>query len=192
MHHIAAKEMVPDVITIAVWNPSWRSTAVKVFSDNVTVVSALSSGSACDPLLIHPLLPTLLLCILLHGVTILSHGWHAQHCSRCTVERHVRLYCFSVPLAPGILQAYGSGHHRYLTLCTQAGFSPLLLTEHKLCMSLAHLASQGLSNQIIKSYYIRAGLGDPFAGDSFPLLQHILPAIKHLPITPAIIRILQD
>ena len=45
--------MVPVLIAIAVWGPSWRSTTVQVFSDNLAVVSALSSGSAHDPLMMH-------------------------------------------------------------------------------------------------------------------------------------------
>ena len=51
--HIAAKEMVPVVIAVAVWGRPWSSSAVQVFSDNMAVVCAISSGSARDPLLMH-------------------------------------------------------------------------------------------------------------------------------------------
>ena len=52
-YHIAAKEMVPVVVAIAVWGHDWQSCSVLVRSDNMAVVSALSSGSAKDPLLMH-------------------------------------------------------------------------------------------------------------------------------------------
>ena len=51
--HIAAKEMVPVVLAVAVWGPGWRSSTVQAFSDNMAVVCALSSGLARDPLLMH-------------------------------------------------------------------------------------------------------------------------------------------
>ena len=52
-YHIAAKEMVPVVIAVAVWGPTWSSAKVLAFFDNMAVVSALSAGSAWDPLLMH-------------------------------------------------------------------------------------------------------------------------------------------
>ena len=52
-YHIAAKEMVPVVIAIAVWGADWPSQPVLVHSDNMAVVCAISSGSAKDPLLMH-------------------------------------------------------------------------------------------------------------------------------------------
>ena len=51
--HIAAKEMVPVVLAVAVWGPGWRSSTVQAFSDNMAVVCALSSGWARHPLLMH-------------------------------------------------------------------------------------------------------------------------------------------
>ena len=51
--HIAAKEMVPVVIAIAVWGQNWQASMVQVFSDNMSVVCALTTGVARDPLLMH-------------------------------------------------------------------------------------------------------------------------------------------
>ena len=51
--HIAAKEMVPVVLAVAVWGPGWRSSTVQAFSDNMAVVCALSLGLARDPFLMH-------------------------------------------------------------------------------------------------------------------------------------------
>ena len=52
-YNIAAKEMVPVVLAIALWGPTWASKTVRVESDNMAVVCALSSGAAKDPLLMH-------------------------------------------------------------------------------------------------------------------------------------------
>ena len=51
--HIAVKEMVPVVIAIAIWGKLWQSSTVQVFSDNMSVVCALTGGVARDPLLMH-------------------------------------------------------------------------------------------------------------------------------------------
>ena len=44
----SSEKKVLVVIAIALWGLSWRSTTVQVFSDNIMVVSGLSSGSASD------------------------------------------------------------------------------------------------------------------------------------------------
>ena len=50
---IAAKEMVPVVIAVAIWGPRWSGSAIQAFTDNIAVVCALSAGTARDPLLMH-------------------------------------------------------------------------------------------------------------------------------------------
>lgn len=52
-YHIAAKEMVPVVVAAALWGPDWHTSTIQVFSDNMAVVCALSTGTARDPLLMH-------------------------------------------------------------------------------------------------------------------------------------------
>jgi hypothetical protein len=52
-YHIAAKELVPVVMAVALWGAPWQSTTVLVRSDNAAVVAALTSGSARDPILMH-------------------------------------------------------------------------------------------------------------------------------------------
>ena len=78
LHHIAAKEMVPVVIALAVWGAHWKSSGVLVMSDNMAVVGALSSGAARDPPRIH-----LLRC--LHFSVLISSYllWHGM----CLEER---------------------------------------------------------------------------------------------------------
>ena len=173
-------------MAVAVWGRSWRSTTVQVFSDNIVLVSALSWGSARDPLLMH-----LLHC--LHFFANRSHSWRTKHYSRCTVKGNVGKILL---LPPGTkctfqsastpaghaaqitrrditrledtvskyltwaLQAYGSGHRCCITFCTQAGLSPLSLTEHKLCMFVAHMGSQALASHnkvIFVSCLLHAG-----------------------------------
>ena len=51
--HIAAKEMVPVVIAVAVWGKQWPSRAVLVKSDNMAVVASLNSGACKDQSLMH-------------------------------------------------------------------------------------------------------------------------------------------
>ena len=48
--HIAAKEMVPVVISVAIWGHEWAGCLLRVRSDNMVVVHA---GTAKDPLLMH-------------------------------------------------------------------------------------------------------------------------------------------
>ena len=51
--NIAVKEMVPVVIAVAIWGQKWSKCTVMVRSDNMSVVYALSSGTAKDPQLMH-------------------------------------------------------------------------------------------------------------------------------------------
>lgn len=51
--HIAAKGMVPVVVALAMWGARWTSSSVMIRSGNMAVVSAINSGSAKDPLLMH-------------------------------------------------------------------------------------------------------------------------------------------
>ena len=51
--HIAAKQLVPIVIAIAIWGAEWQASTVFIRSDNQAVVSSLSLGSAKDATLMH-------------------------------------------------------------------------------------------------------------------------------------------
>lgn len=51
--NIAAKELVPVVISVAIWGQDWAKHRVLVRSDNMAVVHALTAGTARDPLLMH-------------------------------------------------------------------------------------------------------------------------------------------
>ena len=120
------------------------------------------------------------------------------------MEENVSLY-LGKALAPSTLRFYHTGQCHYIAFCQDANFQPLPLSEHTLCIFVAHLASEGLTHQTIKSYlsalrhyHIMSGRGDPFI---VPLLQYVLRGIKRspthaprqprLPITPAILRLLK-
>lgn len=106
-------------------------------------------------------------------------------------------------VAPSTLLSYQSGQRRFLRFCADAGFQPLPLTENVLSLYVAHLASEGLVPQTIKSYlsalrffHIMAGNGDPFTPGAFPRLQYVIRGIKRasrtpvrprLPITPSLL-----
>ena len=51
--HIAAKELVPVVLTAALWGPHWTRQRISFRSDNMAVVEFLKSGTSHDPLLMH-------------------------------------------------------------------------------------------------------------------------------------------
>ena len=51
--NIAAKELVPIVISAAVWGASWRGKSIRFLSDNQAVVTCLTNRSAQDPCMVH-------------------------------------------------------------------------------------------------------------------------------------------
>ena len=51
MMNIAAKELLPLVVAVAIWGPYCRASRVTFYSDNAAVVQALESRSAKDPAL---------------------------------------------------------------------------------------------------------------------------------------------
>ena len=51
--HIAAKELVPIVVAVAIWGPHWKGRRVCCYCDNIAVVFALNKGSARDPQLMR-------------------------------------------------------------------------------------------------------------------------------------------
>ena len=120
-----------------------------------------------------------------------------------SLENNVSRY-IAQALAPTTFRAYQSGQRRFLRFCTEAGLQPLPLSENLLCLFVAHLASEGLVPQTIKSYllavrhfHIVAGHGDSFTPGSFPRLQYVLRGVKRaprqpsrprLPITPHLLR----
>ncbi len=52
-HHIAAKELVPILLAVAVWGHEWVGQRVLCRCDNAAVVAVINSGTAKDPLLMH-------------------------------------------------------------------------------------------------------------------------------------------
>ena len=114
--HIAAKELVPVVVAVALWGPVWTASMVKAFSDNMAVVCALSAGTAHDPLLMH-----LLRC--LHFFC--AHfriGVQAQHVAG------------ALNTAADALSR--NKHHVFLSCCPQAPPNPLLVPQPLLDMLL--------------------------------------------------------
>lgn len=113
-------------------------------------------------------------------------------------------------IAPSTARVYATGQKRYLSFCRDSKSAPLPTSEHKLCLFVAHLASEGLQHSSIKGYLsavrrlqIVQGLGDPFVA-SWPMLECTLRGIKmrqakkvatrpasRLPITPDILRLLR-
>ena len=51
--NIAVKELVPILVSAAVWGSSWRGTVVLFVSDNQAVVTCLTNRTAHDPLIAH-------------------------------------------------------------------------------------------------------------------------------------------
>ena len=51
--NIAVKEMLPIVMSTALWGRAWRGSLISIFSDNDAVVTCLNSKSAREPRLAH-------------------------------------------------------------------------------------------------------------------------------------------
>jgi hypothetical protein len=71
--NIAVKEMVPVVISVAIWGREWAKSLLSVKTDNMAVVHALTAGTAKDPLLMH------LLCCLHFFTATGQIGIRARH-----------------------------------------------------------------------------------------------------------------
>ena len=71
--NIAVKEMVPVVISVAIWGREWAKSLLSVRTDNMAVVHALTAGTAKDPLLMH------LLCCLHFFTATGQIGIRARH-----------------------------------------------------------------------------------------------------------------
>ena len=124
-----------------------------------------------------------------------------------TLENYVSHF-IGQALAPSTVQTYRCGQRRFSCFCRDAGLKPFPLTDRLLCLFVSHLAADGLTHQIIKSYlsavwyfHITNGHGDPFSSRAFPLLQYVLRGIKwsprpplctHLPITPSILKAMRS
>ena len=71
--NIAAKELVPIVITAALWGAQWAGHSICFHSDNMAVVAILGKGSSTDRLLMH-----LLRCLLFYAAYFTFHI-HSEH-----------------------------------------------------------------------------------------------------------------
>ena len=67
--HIAAKELAPIVVAVAVWGHLWKGHRICCYCDNIAVVFALNKGSARDPHLMR-LLRTLFFFSAVHDITL--------------------------------------------------------------------------------------------------------------------------
>ena len=52
-HQIAIKELIPIVVTCAVWDHQWQNKQVLVMSDNMAVVEVISALSSRDSTIMH-------------------------------------------------------------------------------------------------------------------------------------------
>ena len=51
--HITVKELLPIVVSVAVWGHNWRGCTIRCRCDNVAVVAIIQSGSSRDPTAMH-------------------------------------------------------------------------------------------------------------------------------------------
>ena len=116
-------------------------------------------------------------------------------------------FYFAKGLAQSTQRSYNSGCRRFALFCDTFFLQPSPVTEHKLCIFTAHLASQRLKHRTIKVYLasirfniIKQGLHNPFLGNTMERLEYVLRGIKReeaerqpaptrrrLPITPDIL-----
>ena len=97
---IAAKEMVPVVISAAIWGVQWAKCRVLVRSDNMAVVHCLTTGTARNPLLMH-LLRCLHFVTASHQIDIVSrHVPGVLHTAADALSRnYMRLFFNATPQA---------------------------------------------------------------------------------------------
>ena len=51
--NIAIKELIPIVISLAIWGKHWGNQTISFYCDNMAVVKSLCKGATKDPLLSH-------------------------------------------------------------------------------------------------------------------------------------------
>ena len=71
--HITAKELVPSIISVAVWGRKLQGTAIQCRCDHAAVVAVINSGRIKDALVMH-----LMLCLFFFQA-VFSLSLHAVH-----------------------------------------------------------------------------------------------------------------
>ncbi|XP_011409281.1 PREDICTED: uncharacterized protein LOC105316169, partial [Amphimedon queenslandica] len=167
--NIAAKELFPLVVAIAIWGPQCKDSQICLNSDNQAVVSALATRSAKDPFLSH-LLRSLFFFLAHYNIS-----YRAQHIAgsqiplsnprlaavnaprhQATVDLHTLEGAvqgfFRKGLADSSASSYATAQRRFLSFCAECNITPLPLSEHTLCLFAAFLANQGLQARTIQAY----------------------------------------
>ena len=151
--HITVRELLPIVVSVAVWGHSWRGCTVRCRCDNAAVVAIIRSGSSRDPT--------------------------AMHLMRCLFFITARYQIVLVPAhIPGKRNEADSSHRtcrsgesRYLRFCQLYDCFPLPVSKDNLCKFVTYLGGVGLKHRTIKTYLsgvrflqIRSGYPDFFRG----------------------------
>ena len=100
-HHIAAKEIVLIVTTVALWGRAWSSSTVLAFSDKMPIIGAISAGVARDPLLMH-LLRCLHFFCAHYGIVLRARhiaGIHNTAADALSRDKH-EVFLSCIPQAP--------------------------------------------------------------------------------------------
>ena len=145
--HISAKEIVPIVLTAALWDRSWLQSRVLFHSDNSQVVTAITTGSSRNKSLAH--------LHVVHCLFFLSAAWGfaasshahpqpAERSSGCIITKPSSVQAlYGRGIAESTNKSYMSEKRRYLDFCRTANLPPLPLSERVMCPFVAHLAETG-------------------------------------------------
>ena len=187
--HISIKEMIPVVISAALWASQWSGQSVHFQSDNTSVVALINSGTSRDDTLMHLMRCLSFIMAKFNFVVSASHikGSHNVLADALSRNDH---------------RTFLSAQKRYRQFCTQAKVTPFPVNEHDLC---SHLAQEKVSHSSIKGYLsavrhlqISQGHPDPSMA-TMPKLEGVIKGIKstqakagtpkttRLPITSAIL-----
>ena len=52
-YDIVAKEMLPNVIAVALWGPTWEGKTIRAWCDNEAVVAIVNTGSSREKTVMH-------------------------------------------------------------------------------------------------------------------------------------------
>ncbi|XP_019858872.1 PREDICTED: uncharacterized protein LOC109587091 [Amphimedon queenslandica] len=199
--NIAAKELLPVVIAAAVWGRRWAGQRVLFLSDNTAVVAALSSRSACHPILAH-----LLKCLFfweakfdfehsadhipgclrahLHPTSASSPAHRPQSSVDLSQLGEVVQRYFEHGLAPSSNRTYSSAKSCCMNFCHSAGLAPYPLSQGTLCLFAAFLAQRRLAPRSISTNLsavrhleVQSSATSSTRSD-WPYLQYVLRGIK--------------
>ena len=157
IHNIMVKELVPIVLSLAIWGRKLAGSKVLFECDNSSVVAAVNRHYSKEQTAMHLSTSTGHPSANSTTSTITSDtsNWRAG-LDITSIQAAVQYY-FENGLAPATQRCYNAGQQCYLQFCTQVNLTPIPTSENTMSLFAAHLALQGLTHTTIKVYFSSIG-----------------------------------